>query len=34
MTVHAAGVKSIDWILTYNRADIGDRLQASWALDL
>ena len=32
MTANAAGVKSIDWLLTYNRADIGDRLQASWAL--
>ena len=34
MVVHAAGVKSTDWILTYNRADIGDRLQASWSLGL
>ena len=34
MIANAAGVKSIDWLLTYNRADIGDRLQASWALGL
>ena len=34
MIAHAAGVKSIGWVLTYNRADIGDRLQASWSLGL
>ena len=34
MSANAAGVKSIDWLLTYNRADIGDRLQVSWALGL
>ena len=31
---NAAGVTSIDWLLTHNRADIGDRRQASWALGL
>ena len=31
---NAAGVITIDWLLTYNRADIGDRLQASLALGL
>jgi hypothetical protein len=27
-----AGVKSIDWIVGYMRADLGDRLRASWSL--
>ena len=34
MIANAAGVTSTDWLPTYNRADIGDRLQASWALGL
>ena len=34
MISNAAGSKSIDWLLTYNRADIGDRLKASWAIRL
>ena len=32
MIANAVGVKSTDWLLPYNRADIGDRLQESWAL--
>jgi hypothetical protein len=31
---HIAGVKSIDWLVGYMRADLGDRLRASWALGL
>ena len=30
----AAGVKDINWILTYHRASIGDRMRVSWALGL
>ena len=30
----AAGVKDINWILTYHRASIGDRRRVSWALGL
>ena len=29
-----AGVKSIDWLIGYNRHRIEDRLRASWALGL
>ena len=29
-----AGVKSIDWLVQYMRADLGDRLRASWSLGL
>ena len=29
-----AGVKSIDWLVGYMRADLGDRLRASWSLGL
>jgi hypothetical protein len=31
---HVAGVKSMDWLVGYMRADLGDRLRASWALGL
>lgn len=31
---HIAGVKSIDWLVGYMRADLGDRLRASWSLGL
>ena len=29
-----AGVKSIDWLVGYMRADLGDRLRASWSIGL
>jgi hypothetical protein len=29
-----AGVKSIDWLVGYMRADLGDGLRASWSLGL
>ena len=29
-----AGVKSMDWLVGYMRADLTDRLRASWSLDL
>ena len=29
---HAAGIRSTNWIPTYNCAGIGDRLQTSWTL--
>jgi hypothetical protein len=31
---HLAGVKSIEWLVGYMRADLGDRLRASWSLGL
>ena len=34
MINQAAGVRDINWLLTYNRASTGDRLQASWALGI
>jgi hypothetical protein len=29
-----AGVKSIDWLVGYMCADLGDRLRASWSIGL
>jgi hypothetical protein len=31
---HLAGVRDINWLLTYMRESLGDKLRASWSLGL